>query len=156
MLRLYSASHRTRTGTPPDSKLSLDTISVTSPTSASAGANSPASSRTTNLGAVAILLPNSPYQYHSMGLTSPFVFILLRTLLHRPFRQTLSFLSLAHSFAKTPGWGYCHSACPSCSATQPHRPIRTSLRHYLITSPFSHGTKLPPARLHLCGGNFHA
>ncbi len=74
---------------------------------------SPSSHRGSNHPTRTTLFLNSPHQYHSKPLTLPFVFILLRTLLPRAFRQLISFQSLPHSLPKTPGWGYASSNLPS-------------------------------------------
>jgi hypothetical protein len=82
------------------------------------------------------------------GTYASFVFILLRTLLHRTKRYLQSFQALPHSLDKTPGWRYPlpdkHSSSPLSSLFRTPRISRFQFRFSpLIPPPHSTWNKSP-------------
>ena len=75
------------------------------------------------------LVPQESTSVSFHGTYVPFVFILLRTLLHCKKSQLLSFHNFPNSLSKTPGWGI---------------PIYSAISLLSL----SHGTNPPLARLH--------
>ncbi len=82
---------------------------------------------TSSLRLIPMLSTYNPHQYHSIALTAPFVFILLRTLLLFANAYLSRFQPLPHSLQKHPGW------TPRIS----ERIIRAPLRRSLTTMKHS-------------------